>query len=171
MTDQPKWRGGNAPWTEAETEKFIEMRLTGLTYKEIAPLMGKTVAAMKVHAHRIGGVGRSSASQPKGSVLKPTVQPYMTGAIKRQKYVPIWSSKAESQLREIFSGEKSLARVWTTREPGECAWPVDGEGATTRSCCHPTAPGKSYCAGHAEAMYENVPFVPGAYSFAGGKSR
>lgn len=38
-------------------------------------------------------------------------------------------------------------RVWTSREFGECAFPVDGEGADTRSCCNPVKVG-SYCEGH-----------------------
>ena len=42
-------------------------------------------------------------------------------------------------------------RPWMTREKGECAFPVDGEGVSTRSCCNPSG-GGIYCAAHAAAM-------------------
>lgn len=43
-------------------------------------------------------------------------------------------------------------RPWTERRFGECVYPVDGEGADTRSCCNPTADGR-YCIGHARLCY------------------
>jgi hypothetical protein len=42
-------------------------------------------------------------------------------------------------------------RPWLSRREGECAYPVDGEGAATRSCCNPCG-GAIYCAAHAAAM-------------------
>jgi hypothetical protein len=42
-------------------------------------------------------------------------------------------------------------RPWLTREPGECAFPVDGAGVTMRACCNPCA-GDDYCPAHAAAM-------------------
>lgn len=41
-------------------------------------------------------------------------------------------------------------RPWLTREPGECAFPVDGAGVDMRACCNPCA--GDYCAAHAAAM-------------------
>ncbi len=42
-------------------------------------------------------------------------------------------------------------RPWMTREAGECAFPVDGEGLTLRACCEPC--GKAiYCPPHADVM-------------------
>lgn len=38
-------------------------------------------------------------------------------------------------------------RSWLTRKPGECAFPVDGEGWRVRSCCNPCA-GDVYCKAH-----------------------
>ncbi len=42
-------------------------------------------------------------------------------------------------------------RPWLTREKGECAFPVGGEGMTLQSCCNPCA-GSTYCRPHAAAM-------------------
>jgi hypothetical protein len=38
-------------------------------------------------------------------------------------------------------------RPWLSRGPGECAFPVDGDGWTTRSCCNPCGP-EAYCPSH-----------------------
>ena len=42
-------------------------------------------------------------------------------------------------------------RPWLTRFKGECAFPVDGEGMATRSCCNPCG-ASVYCPAHAAAM-------------------
>ncbi len=42
-------------------------------------------------------------------------------------------------------------RPWLSRRAGECAFPVDGEGALTRSCCSP-AGDCGYCAYHLALM-------------------
>ena len=43
-------------------------------------------------------------------------------------------------------------RPWLSRVAGECAFPVDGEGWTTRSCCNPCG-GRGYCAAHLARMF------------------
>lgn len=61
------------------------------------------------------------------------------------------------------------ARSWSERGFGECAFPVDGEGAETRSCCLPTG-GMTYCASHSSIMYvasnpaKTRPYRPKAYA-------
>jgi hypothetical protein len=42
-------------------------------------------------------------------------------------------------------------RPWMSREDGECAFPVDGEGLTLRACCNP-CDGGAYCPAHAAVM-------------------
>lgn len=42
-------------------------------------------------------------------------------------------------------------RPWLTRRPGECAFPVDGEDQTVRSCCNPSG-ARAYCRAHRAAM-------------------
>ena len=43
-------------------------------------------------------------------------------------------------------------RPWLTRAAGECAWPVDGEGWRTRSCCS-SCPGETYCPAHKAKLF------------------
>jgi GcrA cell cycle regulator len=57
--------------------------------------------------------------------------------------------------REVDASVAIAPRVWTSRKFGECAFPVDGEGADTRSCCNPTA--KTYCNTHARVMRGDMP--------------
>lgn len=47
--------------------------------------------------------------------------------------------------------DNGAGRLWTERKFGECAFPVGGAGADTRSCCAPTT--ATYCDHHAEVMY------------------
>ncbi len=42
-------------------------------------------------------------------------------------------------------------RPWLTREKGECAFPVGGEGIGLRACCNPCGEA-AYCPPHAAAM-------------------
>jgi hypothetical protein len=42
-------------------------------------------------------------------------------------------------------------RLWLARADGECAFPVDGEGWRTRSCCNPCG-AEVYCPAHAALM-------------------
>jgi len=46
------------------------------------------------------------------------------------------------------SSEIAVApRPWLSRQPGECAFPVDGCGQSMRSCCNPCG-GAIYCPAH-----------------------
>jgi hypothetical protein len=42
-------------------------------------------------------------------------------------------------------------RPWLTRAQGECAFPVDDEGQSTRACCNPSG-ADTYCPPHRAAM-------------------
>jgi GcrA cell cycle regulator len=43
-------------------------------------------------------------------------------------------------------------RPWMQRAPGQCAFPVSGDGEAVMSCCAPSGL-RSYCPAHAAAMY------------------
>lgn len=51
----------------------------------------------------------------------------------------------------------SSPRPWELRRRGECAFPVEGAGAETLSCCEPVAAGCGYCLGH-KAMLAGKPW-------------
>lgn len=59
--------------------------------------------------------------------------------------------------RQVNTGVEP--RPWTTRKPGECAFPVGGMGADTLSCCAPT--GRTgdvwqYCPVHLAVMTQRA---------------
>jgi hypothetical protein len=47
-------------------------------------------------------------------------------------------------------------RPWLTRQPGECAFPVDGCGRETRSCCNPCG-SETYCKVHSRIALRGAP--------------
>jgi hypothetical protein len=42
-------------------------------------------------------------------------------------------------------------RPWLSRDDGECAFPIDGEGMALRACCNPCGEA-TYCPPHTAAM-------------------
>ena len=52
---------------------------------------------------------------------------------------------------ESFGAIAPFPRPWLTRQPGECAFPVAGEDARTRSCCNPCG-AAIYCDAHRALM-------------------
>lgn len=46
----------------------------------------------------------------------------------------------------------SAPRPWLERAPGQCAFPVSGDGEAVLSCCAPSGL-RSYCPGHSATMY------------------
>ena len=47
-------------------------------------------------------------------------------------------------------------RPWLARRPGECAFPVDGRGRETRSCCNPCG-SVTYCPAHRRIVRRGRP--------------
>ncbi|MFZ5667944.1 MAG: GcrA family cell cycle regulator [Pseudomonadota bacterium] len=60
----------------------------------------------------------------------------------------------KARATEVDPTIASEPRNWTTRRFGECAWPVDGSGADTRSCCNRALAEKPYCREHAQVAYQ-----------------
>ena len=48
--------------------------------------------------------------------------------------------------------EDCRPRPWLTRQRGECAFPLEGRGADTLSCCRPCGARDTYCAEHRKRM-------------------
>jgi GcrA cell cycle regulator len=47
-------------------------------------------------------------------------------------------------------------RPWLSREAGECAFPVGGDGAELLSCCVPTRRRSAYCEAHHRVVFKAV---------------
>ena len=50
---------------------------------------------------------------------------------------------------------------WEDRRYGCCAFPFDGKGGVTLSCCLPVKGERSYCLLHAKIVYVQSPYPKG----------
>ena len=169
-------------WTDEVVRGVLDMWTEGKSGGEIADTLKAqgheiTRSAALGKLHRIGamkpGATRRKATHPKvNNALKAEkpakLAPVFTRGFQRPKLKlvvagngavmvvppPVRSPRAE--YREVAATVAIEPRVWTSRKFGECAYPVDGEGADTRSCCNPTK-GKTYCPTHARVMLGTMP--------------
>jgi hypothetical protein len=47
-------------------------------------------------------------------------------------------------------------RPWLSREAGECAFPVGGDGEAVLSCCGPAEGRSAYCAAHHRIVFRPI---------------
>jgi len=80
--------------------------------------------------------------------------------------VPAASAPKLPPPREIDVSVAAEPKPWLERKFGECAWPVDGAGADTRSCCNPTARA-TYCRTHDAVRVGSMPKTWAGFSKPG----
>ncbi|MBP7704171.1 MAG: hypothetical protein KA105_02660 [Caulobacter sp.] len=131
-------RAGRSGWTRSPEVALCNLRRLG---PQGNPSCRKGVGS---------GVTKDRAPRPKVAKA-PETRP---GRAARKPHASISASAASIAI---------APRPWITRRAGECAFPVDGEGADTRSCCNATGVG-AYCAGHDELMRD--PMVRGWARFS-----
>jgi GcrA cell cycle regulator len=162
-------------WTQEREEHLTALWALGKSASEIMREMGGTSRSAVIgKARRMGLPSRSSeevtrnmrrlrhgdarggaavvtkakAAKPAAEKVRRVIEGPKTVSALRMKPMP----KAEPG-RLI---DATLAKLWTERAFGECAYPVAGEGADTFSCCMDTG-GATYCAGHAGIMFDVRP--------------
>lgn len=108
-----------------------------------------------------------TAAPPPRPTPAPAPKPKPVKA--KRPEVPVLTSTEIRSRVGVVPG--SLPKPWTSRARGECAWPVEGQGADVRSCCGPVAPGRRYCQPHFEVMYQKPPKVPYVQRPRGGAER
>ncbi len=137
-------------------ERLKKLHAEGYSNSQIAAALGGlTRNAVIGKAHRLG-LKRVGASAPSVTAPYP------------KREAPKGQRRGAPQLRSIrWADEPAIpskplpvasgdvlspnAAPWTERDPGQCAYPVSGQGADTVSCCNP-AEGE-YCAGHRRIMF------------------
>lgn len=158
-------------WTDERTEEAKRLWLEGFSAAQIAKKLGgvtRNAVLGKLHRQKVGGrdpasaprAGRPKAEKPV-KVAKPKAAPRLVvmegpSSVKVAPGGRVYAMKpplpiSEETLRPT-GVDSPNARVWSERRFGECAFPVDGEGAEALSCCNPTS--DRYCAGHAAIMYQ-----------------
>lgn len=117
----------------------------GLSASESARRIGTTRSALIAKAHRMGWAaerdpGLAAANQVRGGralarALRPRPAP-------REIHLPTPTA----------APVRATPRPWMERRPGQCAYPVSGDGEAVMSCCAASG-AQSYCAAHRRAMY------------------
>lgn len=155
-------------WTEERIDILRRGVAEGLSYGQISKQLnaGLSRNACIGKARRIGiahtpEVAKFNRVQGDNmTVRKPALPP-------KPARVKVWSGNTIAAapdvplpaLREVKTD--TPPRHWLTRKFGECAWPVDGEGADVRSCCAITDGKAPYCGPHAK-----LAFAPGRGEWA-----
>jgi len=135
-------------WTADADARACALWMEGLSGWEVAQVIGAPSASAVVSRLWRLGLRRRPRS----------------GSVARRKWTGI---TAVSTAPPPVVHPPCRPRPWITRQDGECAFPVDGEGVSLLSCCNPTAARSVYCPGHrAVALLPIVPLAAGRDSGA-----
>ena len=135
--------GSGSIWSPEENRTVREMWARGCAAREIGELLGRTRNAVLnyIHRHSINAGARIVPTVVRSPPVKREPQP------KAAPKLLMW--QPPKPTRREYEGP----RPWLQRQSFECAYPVDGEGADTRSCCKPIKLLSGYCAEHRARMY------------------
>lgn len=156
-------------WTDARIAQLTHLWRDGVSAGGIAEAMGDVSrSAVLGKLHRLQLLGsRKPAAEPRryeGPLLVPPAEreaarPLAASQSARRTAAPEppsspWRAAAFAALA------RTTPRPWLSREPGECAFPVDGAGegpgAGQLSCCAPARPRSAYCPGHHAIVFRTV---------------
>lgn len=142
-------------WTSERIEALVEMRRSGMTFGQIASVLGATRSAMIGKAHRMGMCERK-ASAPKMARLPRRIA---APARKPPSQRPIaFRGPPKEPAAMPAPAADDVARVsLLDLEPTHCRWPC-GE-PTEGFCGCPKVHGASYCEGHMARAYRVQPVV------------
>jgi GcrA cell cycle regulator len=142
-------------WTPERCTLLAKLWEQGFSASQVAKQLGgvsRNAVIGKVHREGLTLRGRAQPSPPAPRVPKPPKVPRATvtasGVLRR---LAAGQPKARAMVPALDPIDASSAKPWTERGHGECAYPINGDGADTLSCCLPTE--ATYCAGHAAQMY------------------
>lgn len=156
-------------WTPAAVRTLTEKWTEGMSGTQIAEMLGVSRSAVLGKLNRLNLLGTRSAevtgfnrtyadplkkrqlvkrmthpAKPVRPIRKPN-NLVAVNAARRAAEQPV----ALPALKSV-PVDASLAKPWTERKFGECAFPVSGSGADTMSCCQPTS--ETYCPAHRKLM-------------------
>ena len=132
-------------WTSDVVEEARRLYIDrGLTATEAARLLGTTPSALIGKVHRMGWAEDRDPLVARANHLRARRATAEWRGHGRRPPSP------RDEAADRLSGARP--RPWFERRPGQCAFPVEGEGETLLSCCAPCGP-RTYCDGHRSVMY------------------
>lgn len=156
-------------WTDEACELLRKRWAEGASAAEVARELGcVSRSAVCGKAHRLGLTHTRTEEVRLNNIRRLTPKRERVRRTKPNKpakpprYVNVRNVVHNLEARKRDPGVKALpaadrtfplARPWTTRKFGECAYPV-GEGADTLSCCAPTE--RTYCAACEAVMFRPI---------------
>lgn len=124
---------------------------------------GRRITERRVRAERKPPPAGQRAARGDGAAPSVAAAPRPTGAAKakpaKEKRPDVPTLTVAEIRSRVGAVEGSRPKPWTARGRGECAWPVEGDGADVRSCCGPCTAGRRYCDPHFAVMYQRRPKV------------
>lgn len=139
-------------WDDEKLAILRRMWADGSTAQKIADTIGAASRNVVIGKINRLGLARSPGQRLITKVLTNRLRAYKspnTGGAR--KVAAIRAARPSPAMPTLALVDGAAPKPWTERRWGECAWPVDGEGADTRSCCAPSEPsenGAQYCAAH-----------------------
>jgi GcrA cell cycle regulator len=151
-------------WSDARIAQLTRLWTEGVSATEIAERLGEVSrSGVLGKLYRLQLLGsRKPASDPRRyDGPRPSVA---AGAERPERAAapPVATQRAaapeppKSPWREaVFAPlAGTTPRAWLSREFGECAFPVAGEGDRLVSCCAATNPRSAYCAAHHRIVFK-----------------
>lgn len=147
-------------WTDARIAQISRLWAQGLSANDIAEALGDVSrSAVLGKLHRLKLLrSRKAASAPRRftALAAPSGEEAcalglgLRGAGRAGPPQPPRSPWRETAFAPLMG---TAPRPWLSRDAGECAFPVGGDGEQLLSCCAPTTKRSAYCACHHRIVF------------------
>jgi GcrA cell cycle regulator len=151
-------------WTDARIAQLARLWAEGLSASKIAETLGgvsrSAVLGKLLRLNLLGS--RGSASAPRrydgqiGNAVRSEALRGEASIVQASRLAAGPPSPPRSAWREAAFAPLSgtQPRPWLSRDAGECAFPVGGDGVDVVSCCAPTRPRSAYCEAHHRLVFK-----------------
>ena len=146
-------------WTDARIAQLTRLWTEGVSASGIAEALGdvsRSAVLGKLHRLRLLASRQTPAAPRRYDgptrVAQPRrMEPPQPGPLVAKPPEPPRSPWQEAVFAPLA---ETLARPWLSREPGECAFPVGGDGDSLMSCCAGIKPRSAYCPVHHAIVFK-----------------
>jgi GcrA cell cycle regulator len=154
-------------WTDARIAQLARLWAEGQSASKIAEALGdvsrSAVLGKLLRLNLLGS--RAAASAPRrydGPVRNARwseaarADAGIAGAARQAAGPPPAPPRSPWREAAFAPLQGTEPRPWLSREAGECAFPVGGDGVEIVSCCAPARPRSAYCEAHHRVVFKAV---------------